>query len=109
MSRPLRLPARRATRVLLVLIALGVASAAGGIVYLRYFYGNDAPPPFELSSFAVLLPLRRSAKRSQRRGSRRSAQHLLATMVAVSLIATVGVAGIATASSKAPVAGSPCN
>ncbi len=108
MSRSPRLPAKRAVRTLLVLIALGAVTAVGGIVYLRYFYGNDAPPPFELSSFAVLLPFRRSSDRSSRRVSQRSGQHLVLTLAAVAMIATVGIAETASGASKAPVAGASC-
>ena len=103
-----RLPARRATRVLLILVALGTAVAVGGIVYLRYFYGNDAPPPFELSSFAVLLPFRRSTARRPRRRWRRSRQPLWAALAAIALIATAGHTENATAASKAPAAGASC-
>ena len=106
MSRSPRLPAKRSSRALLVLIALGAAAAVGGIVYLRYFYGNDAPPPFELSSFAVLLTFRRSSDRRRARASHRG--RVATTMVAVGMIATVGVAGAATAAAKAPVAGASC-
>ena len=91
-----------------MVITLGAAAAAGALVYLRYFYGNDAPPPFELSSFAGLLPFRRSSDGTRRTGSRRPAQYLLATMAAAGIIATVGPAGVATAASKAPTAGAAC-
>lgn len=90
------------------MIAVGAAAAVGGIVYLRYFYGNDAPPPFELSSFAVLLPFRLSSDSSRRRGSHRFPQHLLATMTTIGVIATMSLAGTATAATKAPAAGASC-
>ncbi len=108
MPRSRRLPARRATRVLLVLIALSATAAAGGIVYLRYFYGNDAPPPFELSSLAVLFPFRRSAERRQRQDWRRSRRHLWATMAALAVMVTAGHSEMATAAAKSPAAGASC-
>jgi polyisoprenoid-binding protein YceI len=55
---------------LIVLVA--VLGAVSGIVYLRYFYGNDAPPPLELSPTALLMVRpRRGAGTGGRSGSRR--------------------------------------
>ncbi len=108
MSRSPRVPAKRFVRVALVLIALGGVAAVGGIVYLRYFYGNDAPPPFELSSFAVFLPLRRTLDRRRGRGTHRAVHRVVATMAAVAVMFIVGFPAIATAAKKAPVAGSSC-
>ena len=107
MPRSPRLPARRATRALLILVALGATVAVGGIVYLRYFYGNDAPPPFELSSFAVLFPFRRSTARRGERSSRRSRRHVTVA-VAVAVAASLGLGGTASSASKAPAAGASC-
>lgn len=106
MSRSPRLPVKRSSRALLVLILLGAAAAVGGIVFLRYFYGNDAPPPFELSSFAVLLTFRRSSDRNPTRASHWG--RVATSMAAVAMIANVGVAGVATAASRPPVAGASC-
>ncbi len=107
MPRSPRLPARRATRVLLVLVALGVAAAVGGIVYLRYFFGNDAPPPFELSSFALLFPFGRSWARQGERSSHRSRRQM-AVAVAVAIAASLGLGGTASGASKLPAAGASC-
>ena len=99
--------------MLLVLIALGAASAAGGIIYLRYFYGTNAPPPFELSSFALLLPIRRPSTRLDERRSHRShrshrsLQHV-ALAVAAAIAGSLGLDGPASGAWKAPAAGASC-
>ena len=104
MSRSLRLPGKRSTRVILMVALLAVAVGVGGILYLRYFYGNDAPPPFELSSIALFVPRRRSPKvrSSRRRGAS------IAAVAAVAIVAVGGVSRSAMAASKAPAAGASC-
>lgn len=91
--------------MLLVMITLGAASAAGGIIYLRYFYGKDAPPPFELSSFALLLPIRRPSARHDERRSHQLLQHVA---LAVAIAGSLGLGGAASGASKAPAAGASC-
>ncbi len=81
---------------MVILVAVLVGVAIGGIVYLRYFYGKDAPPPFELSSVAVLVPHARN--RSAWRGR-------LLSLAALLFVATAPAAGAAV---KAPVAGASC-
>ena len=57
-------------RLLVIFVALLIVAVGGAIVYLRYFYGDDAPPPFELSSVTIggAFGFRRFAiKRNQRR------------------------------------------
>jgi polyisoprenoid-binding protein YceI len=59
------------SRKLLLAALLGVAIiAVGVVVYLRYFYGDDAPPAFELSPAIFLLPVRRRG--DQRSGDQTS-------------------------------------
>ncbi len=105
MSRPIRLPANRMTRILLALVVLGLAAAAGLLIYLRYFYGDDAPPPFELSSVALLLPQRRRSG-SMRSTARRALA--VASVAAVSLVGATTSSNAATKTAKAPKVGASC-
>ncbi len=100
----LSIPTNRIKKVFVVTAAVALAALIGGIVYLRYFYGKDAPPPFELSSIALLAPLRPS-RRLRGDGGRRSNKAI--TMVAM-ITAVTAMSTVAASAAKAPVAGSAC-
>ena len=98
---PLRFaPTKRWTKVVLALAVGAVVSAVGAILYLRYFYGKDAPPPFELSSVAVFVPRRQR----QRRRSVLGAAAVLSVIVAAPVLASTP----AGAANKTPVVGTAC-
>jgi hypothetical protein len=100
------------SRKLLLATLLGVAIIAVGIVvYLRYFYGDDAPPAFELSPAVVFVPVRR---RGGQAGDRRKPQVSVGHGIAMSILsivaavaavfATTSIAVRAGAAPKAPKA-----
>lgn len=86
-------------KALVALVGMAFLLAVGAIVYLRYFYGKNAPPPFELSSIAVFIPRRRRHRR-------------VGLAITVALAAAVLVPAVAPtptlAAAKAPRAGTPC-
>lgn len=95
MATSLRIPNKRWMKVVLILSGVAAAAAIGVIVYLRYFYGKDAPAPFELSSIAVVIPRRRRHRRA-------------GITVALVLAATSVVAAPAQARAKAAAVGGSC-
>ena len=90
-------------KVIIAGAAFATLAVIGAVVYLRYFYGKDAPPPFELSSIA-LLPIQ-----SRRSVGRRPHNRRRLTLIIVSVI-TIVMAGNAVAdAAKAPKLGSSCS
>ena len=90
-------------RVMIAGAASATLAVIGAVVYLRYFYGKDAPPPFELSSIA-LLPIQ-----SRRSVGRRPHIRRRPTLIIISVI-TIMMAGNAVAdAAKAPKLGSSCS
>ena len=90
-------------KVMLACAVFGTLAVIGAVVYLRYFYGKDAPPPFELSSIA-LLPIQ-----SRRSVGRRPYGRRRLALIIVSVI-TIMMAGNAVAdAAKVPKLGRPCS
>ena len=88
----------RIPKWILIVVALGIAALAGALIYLRYFYGNDAPPPLELSPAALLVV--RPRRTRDRSGTKHLPQWSAALAVMVAATASFG-AGSAGAASKA--------
>lgn len=87
-----------------VVVTFGVLAVIGAVVYLRYFYGKDAPPPFELSSI-VILPIRRHSTIGRRSSRRRCLTVSLVSTLTALAWGTTTTAGAA----KAPKVGSSCS
>ena len=103
------IPTNRVKKIFLAATALSLAALIGGVVYLRYFYGSDAPPPFELSSITILVP-RRSLRRLGLGRALRSMTRTaaVAAVAVITLITLITAAGGVASAAKAPVAGSAC-
>lgn len=93
----------RGKKIVLAIVVLFLAAIAAGIIYLRYFYGKDAPPPFELSNGLILLPGAVTRRRPRVRSSvARGAG--VAIVVAAALALPVNPAFAAAAKAKAGAA-----
>jgi polyisoprenoid-binding protein YceI len=85
-------PSQRPRKLLLAAF-LGVAIVVVGIVvYLRYFYGDDAPPAFELSSAVFFVPVGRG-KYQRRNRHRARVGSTLASLIVVATVGSVITAG----------------
>lgn len=90
----------RIPKWILIVVALGIAVLVGALIYLRYFYGNDAPPPFELSPAALLVvrPRRRRGPTADHLVPKHLAGRIgtLAIVIAASSTFGLSAAGAAT-------------